>query len=69
VSQAYDLYAPAFTSDLSIAVQGIQLMMDEDIRSGIIDSKMTIGSVVHDRLLKKAQDELRAEGRLGPRLP
>jgi NitT/TauT family transport system substrate-binding protein len=66
VSAAYDLYAPALSQDLSIAVSGIQLMLEEDIRTGLVDSKFTVDRVINDRLLKRAQDELRAEGRLKP---
>jgi ABC-type nitrate/sulfonate/bicarbonate transport system substrate-binding protein len=66
VSKAYDLYAPGYSVDLSIAVNGIQLMLDEDIRSGIVDKKMTVDRVINDRILKLAQDELKSEGRLAP---
>jgi NitT/TauT family transport system substrate-binding protein len=66
VNVAYDLYQPALTSDLSIAVPGIQLMLDEDIRAGLVDQKFTVDRVIDDRTLKKAQDELRTEGRLKP---
>ncbi len=66
VNRAYDLYAPGLTPDLSIAVDGIQLMLDEDIRAGIVDKKMTLDRVINDRILKQAQDELRREGRLSP---
>ena len=34
VNVAYDFYQPGINSDLSIAVPGIQLMLDEDIRAG-----------------------------------
>ncbi|HUK40609.1 MAG TPA: ABC transporter substrate-binding protein [Candidatus Acidoferrales bacterium] len=64
VSAAWDLYAPGLTSDLSIAVSGIQQMLDEDIRAGLVDSKFTVDRVINDRILKIAQQELRAEGRL-----
>jgi ABC-type nitrate/sulfonate/bicarbonate transport system substrate-binding protein len=66
VNRAYDLYAPGLTPDLSIAVDGIQLMLDEDIRAGLVDKKMTLDRVINDRILKQAQDELRREGRLSP---
>ena len=66
VNRAYDLYAPGLTPDLSIAVDGIQLMLDEDIRAGLVDKKMTLERVINDRILKQAQDELRREGRLSP---
>jgi ABC-type nitrate/sulfonate/bicarbonate transport system substrate-binding protein len=64
VERAYDLYAPGLTADLSVAVDGIQLMLDEDIRAGLVDKKMTVERVINDRILKQAQDELRREGRL-----
>jgi ABC-type nitrate/sulfonate/bicarbonate transport system substrate-binding protein len=64
VSRAYDLYSAAYTPDLSVAAPGIQLMLDEDIRSGLVDKKMTLDKVVNERVLKRAQDELRAEGKL-----
>jgi len=66
VSRAYDLYVYSFTPDLSIAVDGIQTMLDEDIRNGVVDKKMTVDKAINDRLLKKAQEELRKEGRLNP---
>lgn len=66
VSAAYDLYAPALSQDLAIAVPGIQLMLEEDIRAGLVDSKFTVDRVINDRFLKRAQDELRAESRLKP---
>ena len=64
VSKAYDLYHLGLTSDLSIAVDGIQFMLEEDIRNGLVDKKMTLDRVLNDRILKRAQEELRAEGRL-----
>ena len=64
VSKAYDLYAGGLTSDLSVAVDGIQFMLDEDIRNGLVDKKMTLDKVINDRILKQAQEELRREGRL-----
>ena len=64
VSTAWDLYSPGLTSDLSIAVSGIQQMLDEDIRGGFVDKNFTIDRVINDRILKIAQHELRAEGRL-----
>ena len=66
VNQAYDLYTPTLSSDLSVNVQGMQFMLDEDKRSNLVDAKFTLDRVINDRLLKKAQDELRAEGRLRP---
>jgi NitT/TauT family transport system substrate-binding protein len=64
VGAAWDLYAPGLTADLSIAVPGIQQMLDEDIRSGIVESKFTVDRVINDRILKIAQQELRSEGKL-----
>lgn len=66
VNTAYDLYQPPLTPDLSIAVPGIQLMLDEDIRAGLVDSKCTVDQVINDRILKKAQDEVRTERRVKP---
>jgi hypothetical protein len=45
-------------------VDGIQIMLDEDIRGGLVDNKMTLDRVINDRVLKQAQQELRKEGRL-----
>jgi NitT/TauT family transport system substrate-binding protein len=64
VSKAYDLYVGGLTSDLSVAADGIQFMLDEDIRNGLVDKKMTVDKVINDRILKQAQEELRREGRL-----
>ena len=64
VNQAYDLYAPALTADLSPNVSGFQFMLDEDKRSGLIDAGLTLDHVINDKLLKAPQQELRAEGRL-----
>ena len=64
VNQAYDLYAPAFSSDLSVNVAGLQFMLDEDKRNGLVDGKFTVDKAINDKLLKIAQQELRAEGRL-----
>jgi ABC-type nitrate/sulfonate/bicarbonate transport system substrate-binding protein len=66
VNQAYDLYAPAFSGDLSFNISGFQFMLDEDKRSGLIDGKFTLDRVMNDKLLKVAQQELRVEGRLKP---
>ena len=63
VSAAYDLYASALAQDLNVAVPGIQLMLEEDIRAGLVDNKFTVDKVINDRFLKKAQEELKAEGR------
>lgn len=64
VSAAWDLYAPGLTADLSIATAGLQQMLDEDIRAGLLDKNFTLDRVINDRILKIAQQELRAEGRL-----
>jgi ABC-type nitrate/sulfonate/bicarbonate transport system substrate-binding protein len=64
VSAAWDLYSPGLTSDLSIARAGLQQMLDEDIRTGLVDRNFTLDRVVDDRILKAAQQELRAEGRI-----
>jgi ABC-type nitrate/sulfonate/bicarbonate transport system substrate-binding protein len=64
VSAAYDLYAPGLTSDLSIATAGLQQMLDEDIRNGVVDKNFTLDRVINDRILKTAQQELRAEGKI-----
>src|SRR6266545_2690986 len=64
VGAAWDLYSPGLTSDLSIAVAGIQQMLDEDIRSGVVDKNFTVDRVINDRILKIAQQELRTEGKL-----
>ena len=64
VNAAWDLYSPGLTADLSIAVPGIQQMLDEDIRAGFVDKNFTVDRVINDRLLKVAQQELRAEGKL-----
>lgn len=66
VTEAYDLYAPGFTKDLSIAVEGIRLMLEDDIRSRLVDPKTTLEKVIDDRILKLAQEELRREGLLQP---
>jgi ABC-type nitrate/sulfonate/bicarbonate transport system substrate-binding protein len=66
VSAAWDLYAPGLTSDLSIVTSGLQQMLDEDIRAGLIDGKFTLDRVINDRILRLAQQELRSEGKLKP---
>lgn len=66
IGAAWELFAPGLTSDLSIVTSGLQQMLDEDIRTGLVDSKFTLDRVVNDRVLKLAQQELRAEGRLKP---
>jgi NitT/TauT family transport system substrate-binding protein len=64
VSAAWDLYAPGLTSDLAIAISGLQQMLDEDIRAGLVDGKFTLDRVINDKILKIAQQELRAEGKI-----
>ena len=64
VNEAYDLFAPVFSADLSLNIAGFQFMLDEDKRSGLIDAKFTLDRAINDRILKIAQQELRAEGRL-----
>jgi len=64
VQQAYDLFAPGFSSDLSVNIAGLQVMLDEDKRNNLIDVKFTVDRAVNDRILKLAQQELRAEGLL-----
>ena len=64
VSAAWDLYSPGLTADLSIVTAGLQQMLDEDIRAGLVDKSFTLDRVINDRILKIAQQELRAEGRL-----
>ena len=66
VAQAYDLFAPGFSSDLSVNVAGLQVMLDEDKRNNLIDAKFTVDRAMNDRALKIAQQELRSEGRLKP---
>ena len=66
MSRAFDLYHAAYTTDLSAAVEGMQLMLDEDIHAKLVDKKMTLDRVINKRFLKKAQEELRREGRLSP---
>lgn len=64
VSKAFDLFIPAYSSDLSIPLDGLQEVLAEDIRSGVVEAKMTLDRVVDDRLLKQVQSEMRREGRL-----
>lgn len=64
VNQAYDLYAKALSSDLSVNLAGLQFMLDEDKSNGLIDGKFSLDRVINDTVLKIAQQELRAEGRL-----
>jgi hypothetical protein len=55
---------PGYAADLAVAQEGIQIMLDEDIRAGLVDKKFTLDRVINDRILKQAQQELRNEGRL-----
>ena len=64
VSRAYDLFIPGYTLDLAVAWDGIQVMLDEDIRNGLVDKRFTLDRVINERILKQAQQELRKEGRL-----
>ena len=64
VSAAWDLYSPGLTADLSIVTAGLQQMLDEDIRAGLVEKNFTLDRVINDRILKIAQQELRTEGRL-----
>ena len=64
VKQAYDLYAPALSGDLSLNLAGFQFILDEDKRNGLVEAKFNLESVINDRILRLAQQELRAEGRL-----
>lgn len=64
VGAAWNLYSPGLTDDLSLAIPGLQQMLDEDIRNGFVDKNFTLDKVINDRILKIAQQELRAEGKL-----
>ena len=64
VNRSYDLFSPGYAGDLSVAWDGIQIMLDDDIHTGLVDRKFTLDRVVNDRILKQAQQELRNEGRL-----
>jgi len=64
VSAAWDLYAPGLAADMSIATSGLQQMLDDDIRTGLVGKGFTLDRVVNDRILKLAQQELKAEGKL-----
>jgi NitT/TauT family transport system substrate-binding protein len=66
VNRSYDLFSPGWATDLSVAYDGIQIMLDEDIKAGVVDKKFTLDRVINDRILKQAQAELRAEGKLKP---
>ena len=66
INRSYDLFAPGYAADMSVAWDGIQIMLDDDIRTGIVDKKFTLDRVINERALKQAQQELRSEGRLRP---
>ena len=64
VNRSYDLFSPGYAADLSVAWDGIQIMLDDDIHTGLVDKKFTLDRVINNRILKQAQQELRNEGRL-----
>ena len=64
INKAYDLFAPAFTPDLSVGTEGLQQILDEDVRNGVVDKSMTVDKAVDTRILRLAQQELRRDGRL-----
>jgi hypothetical protein len=64
INKAYDLFAPALTSDLTVGTEGLQQILDEDIHNGLVDKQMTVDKAVDTRILKLAQQELRRDGRL-----
>jgi len=64
INRSYDLFAPGYAADLSVAWDGIQIMLDDDIRTGLVDKNFTLDRVINDRILKQAQQELKNEGRL-----
>jgi NitT/TauT family transport system substrate-binding protein len=64
IQRSYDLFSTGYAADLSVAHDGIQIMLDEDIRAGVVDKKFTLERVVNERILKQAQQELKSEGRL-----
>lgn len=66
INRSYDLFSPGYAADLSVAHDGIQIMLDEDIRAGVVDKKFTLDRVIDERILKRAQQELKNEGRLKP---
>ena len=41
------------------------MMLDEDVRMGLVDRSLTLDKIIEERLLKIAQQELRKEGKLG----
>ena len=40
---SYDLFSPGYAADLSVAHDGIQIMLDEDIRSRLGRQKVYLG--------------------------
>ena len=58
MSAAWDLYSPGLTADLTIATAGLEQMLDEDIRAGLVDKSFTLDRVVNDRLLKIGSSNL-----------
>jgi ABC-type nitrate/sulfonate/bicarbonate transport system substrate-binding protein len=66
INRSYDLFIPGYALDLSVARDGIQIILDEDIRSGVVEKKFTLDRVISDRILKQAQQEVKKEGRLKP---
>jgi hypothetical protein len=40
VHQAYDLFAPGFSGDLSVNVAGLQVMLEEDKRNNLIAANL-----------------------------
>jgi ABC-type nitrate/sulfonate/bicarbonate transport system substrate-binding protein len=64
IHRSYDLFSPGYAADLSVAHDGIQIMLDEDIRAGVVEKSFTLERVVNERILKQAQQELKKEGRL-----
>lgn len=64
VHRSYDLFSPGYAGDLSVAWDGIQTMLDDDHRTGVVDKKFTLDRVINERPLKQAQQELKNEGRL-----
>ena len=49
VNRAYDLFSPGYATDLSVAQDGIQIMLDEDIRAGVVDKNFTLDRVINDK--------------------
>jgi NitT/TauT family transport system substrate-binding protein len=64
IERSYELFSPGYAADLSVAHDGIQIMLDEDQRAGLVDKKFTLDRVIDNRILKQAQQELKSEGRL-----